>query len=385
MYDPELVLLHEFNCCEKLGLPADCGLEVMDIDHLPVRNALAIATSDENISIWNIINAATGAYVLSHKLASRYPPLSIKWCAGMRRLFVSGAKSAHLWDVDAQRAGTYLRHPGRTPERVVDIVELANAQLFATASFDHKIAVWDASSTASPRVAFELLGHAQAPLTLDYNEPVLLSSGFEFEAYCWSVPTRTLRAKLGGHHRCLIGAKFVPSGGCNSSVAVTGDQGGHFRLWDVSRCLRGFSTDLVSVLQVFDVQSANSSCGFRTFACGFSHATEIDSNDGTSGDSTSPGVGLADVLGGNFRLVRFRAVQQTEESRPPRNVTYNAVTNTFVGVVGSGITVWNGNSGEKLEEPVVVRDAEICGIAFDSPRERKLFVATNVRTCRECV
>lgn len=87
---------------------------------------------------------------------------------------------------------------------------------------------------------------------------------------------------------------------------------------------------------------------------------------------------LCDVNAGNFRLLRFRAVAQSEERRSPRYVVFNAVTNTFVGAVGNNVAIWNGNSGEKLEEPVSVRDAEICGLAFDEPRERKLFVATNV-------
>eukprot|EP00644_Phytophthora_capsici_P015417 jgi/Phyca11/17066/fgenesh1_pg.PHYCAscaffold_24_\ len=41
------------------------------------------------------------------------------------------------------------------------------------------------------------------------------------------------------------------------------------------------------------------------------------------------------------------------------------------------VTVWSANSGTKIEEPVTIRDAEVCAIAFDSPRERKLYVATN--------
>ncbi|KAG7397859.1 hypothetical protein PHYBOEH_012050 [Phytophthora boehmeriae] len=68
---------------------------------------------------------------------------------------------------------------------------------------------------------------------------------------------------------------------------------------------------------------------------------------------------------------------------PTRNVIFNSVTNTFVGVVENRITVWNANSGAKIEVPVVVRDAEICAMVFDSPRERKLFVATNDGAVRQ--
>lgn len=288
MCDADLTLLHEFNCCEKLGVPPG-SVEAVDIDHIPSRNALAVATSDSCISIWSIANASTGAYVLALKLSSRYPPHSIKWCAVAQKLFVSGAKSAHLWNIETKRATTHLQqqHAQQHCDRFSDIVELGGSPpTFATASFDHSIAVWECSpstsdltasggnptssnnSSNSPRVVFELLGHAQAVQSLDYLEPVLLSAGFEFEAYCWSVPMRSLRAKLSGHHHSLIGAKFVFTshssliGGGNVSATmvatVTGDQSGHFKLWDVTRCVRGYSTDLVTVIQAFDTHTPSS-------------------------------------------------------------------------------------------------------------------------------
>jgi len=417
--DADLMLLHEFNCCEKLGVPPGT-IEAVDIDHIPSRNALAVATSDSCISIWSIVNASTGAYVLALKLSSRYPPHTIKWCSMAQKLFVSGAKSAHLWDIESKRATTHLQqqYEQQRCDRFSDIVELGGSPpMFATASFDHSVTVWEyspsisnpissgddpSSSFDNPRVMFELVGHAQAILTLDYLEPVLLSTGFEFEAYCWSVPMQSLRTKLSGHHHSLIGARFVSSVGFSFAgsgdvdvemvAVVTGDQSGHFKLWDVTRCVRGYSTDLAMVLQSFDTLTPSSSCGFHTFAVGFppsvSTVSSVDVDVNSSGDeitgasakptSSSSLSSLCDVIAGNFRVLRFRAITQSEERRPPHCVVFNAVTNTFVGAIGNNVAVWNANSGVKLEEPVFVRDAEICGLAFDLPRERKLFVATNV-------
>lgn len=413
MCDTDLALLHEFNCCERLGMPIG-SCDAVDIDHVLSRNALAIATSDSSISIWSIVNAATGAYVLAFKLTSRYPPRSIKWCPVARKLFVSGAKSAHLWDLEAQRATTHLQQIQNVQdERISDIVELNGlTPTFATSSLDHSISLWEFPSSYSivgpattteecsggPQITFNLRDHVQAALSLDYLEPILLSSGFEFEAYCWNIPTQSLRAKLSGHHHSLIGAKFVSSGlssfgghdgglqlNAVSLVAtVTGDRSGHFKLWDVTRLVRGYSTDLVSILQAFDIHSSNSSCGFTTFAVVPAAQAPSTTASGHTSDETSrltPSNGntsLCDVVSGNLRLLRFRAFAQTEERQPPRFVVFNSVTNSFVGAVGYNVAVWNGNSGEKLEEPVAVRDAEICGIAFDDPRERKLFIATNV-------
>ncbi len=86
---------------------------------------------------------------------------------------------------------------------------------------------------------------------------------------------------------------------------------------------------------------------------------------------------MRDILFGNLELLRFRALTPTEESHPPRHVLFNSVSNNFYGVVDGTVTVWNSNSGLTIEEPITIRDAEICCMTFDFPRERKLFIATN--------
>ncbi|KAG6621431.1 Transcription initiation factor TFIID, subunit TAF5 [Phytophthora cinnamomi] len=122
-----------------------------------------------------------------------------------------------------------------------------------------------------------------------------------------------------------------------------------------------------------------------TGGIGTEKAHEPHHDSGANITSESP---ACDIITGNLRLYRFSAVTQSlgqEEATvddspglaPTRFVVFNTVANTFVGVVENRITVWGANSGAKIEEPVSVRDAEVCAIAFDSPRERKLFVATN--------
>ncbi|KAE8879933.1 hypothetical protein PF003_g35997 [Phytophthora fragariae] len=415
MFDLDMNFLHELNCSEKLAAEKKAGekqadvfdsLEVLDAEHVPSRNALAIASSDLCISLWSIIDATVGSYVFNGKLVGRFPALFVKWCPPpLKRLFVAGGSTdqVQLWDLEVpMHAGAApppppMLLPRHHTERLAACLDLPETPYVATASFDHTITVWETvagtnSSVGGPSavltVSFVLRGHQQAVLTLDSAHTLLLSSGFEYQAYCWGIPGRTLKTKLGGHHHCLMGAKFVSPSATGPCLAVTGDQSGHFKLWDVTRCAKGFSGNhLATMLQTFELHTPNL-CRFRMFMTssnGPEKAHEPHHEPGTNGTSESP---ACDIITGNLRLYRFSAAMQSvgqdeavvdESSRiaPTRFVVFNAVANTFVGVVENRITVWSANSGAKIEEPVSIRDAEVCAIAFDSPRERKLFVATN--------
>jgi hypothetical protein len=153
------------------------------------------------------------------------------------------------------------------------------------------------------------------------------------------------------------------------------------------------------MLQTFELHTPNL-CRFRAFMISSSGAAGVPEKQqephhepGASANQESP---ACDIITGNLRLYRFSAFMQSVGSpddaaddtpgmSPTRCVVFNTVANTFVGVVENRITVWNGNSGAKIEEPVAVRDADICAIAFDSPRQRKLYIATSVRLFFYCV
>ncbi|KAH7467048.1 uncharacterized protein KRP23_11374 [Phytophthora ramorum] len=422
MFDLDMNFLHELNCSEKLAAEKKAGdkqqdvldaLEVLDAEHVPSRNALAVASSDLCISLWSIIDATVGSYVFNGKLAGRFPALFVQWCPPpLKRLFVAGGatEQVQLWDLEVpMHAGAALPPPPMLlprhhTERLAACLDLPDTPYVATASFDHTITIWETVAGANAAVggpsavltvSFVLRGHQQAVLTLDSAHTLLLSSGFEYQAYCWGIPGRTLKTKLGGHHHCLMGAKFVSTSATGPCLAVTGDQSGHFKLWDITRCAKGFSGNhLALMLQTFELHTPNL-CRFRTFMTSSSGAgglaAEKHPEPAANALRESP---ACDIITGNLRLYRFSAFVQSAGAQDDaavddspgmsltRCVVFNSVANTFVGVVENRVTVWNANSGAKIEEPISVRDAEVCAIAFDSPRERKLFIATNVRTPR---
>ncbi|ETM42597.1 hypothetical protein L914_11783 [Phytophthora nicotianae] len=414
-FDLDMNFLHELNCSEKLAAEKKAGekqqdvldsLEVLDAEHIPSRNALAVASSDLCISLWSIIDATVGSYVFNGKLAGRFPALFVKWCPPpLKRLFVAGGSTeqVQLWDLEVpMHAGAALPPPPMLlprshSERIAACLDLPETPYVATASFDHTITIWETVAGANSAlggpsavltVSFVLRGHQQAVLTLDSAYNLLLSSGFEYQAYCWGISGRVLKTKLGGHHHCLMGAKFVSTSATGPCLVVTGDQSGHFKLWDITRCAKGFSGSHLSImLQTFELHTPNL-CRFRMFMTSSSGTIGPESQHDEPGTHSTESP-ASDIITGNLRLYRFSAftqsvgsqedstVDESAGSAPTRFVVFNAVANTFVGAVENRITVWNANSGAKIEEPVSIRDAEVCAITFDSPRERKLFVATN--------
>ena len=94
---------------------------------------------------------------------------------------------------------------------------------------------------------FVLVGHYHGVVSLAYSDEhdLIFSAGFDFDANCWDRSTSHLHMKLVGHRLSLIGVVIVEH---ETQRAVTGDEGGSFRLWDIQRgysdhgtCLQAFS------------------------------------------------------------------------------------------------------------------------------------------------
>lgn len=97
--------------------------------------------------------------------------------------------------------------------------------------------------------AFILTKHNHGVLSLAYSDEheLIISAGFDVMANCWDRCSNHVRMRLVGHRVSLIGVAIVRQ---EAQRAVTGDEGGNFRLWDIRRgpydhgtCLQTFSLD----------------------------------------------------------------------------------------------------------------------------------------------
>ncbi|RHY33979.1 hypothetical protein DYB32_001259 [Aphanomyces invadans] len=298
MFDSDGHFLHDMTSIAKTSVMKDGGVYVIDVDHVPAKNCLVVSSSDRTITVWGIVNAVKGQYIQSGKIVVHDMMMVVKWCPMLKLCMTSSTKSTALWNVDTCKVEARLAHHA---DLVTDIVEIPAARLFATCSFDHNVAVWEADRM---KVLFELTGHTQVMLT--------------------------------GHHCALLDVKLIRHHAAKLDC-VTGDMSGHFKIWDISRCI-------------------------------------VDA----SRDAGAASVIVANVnVGGNFQVVRLVPEMVASVHSPLQYVLYNQVSHTFTASIAGRITVWSGKSGTIIHEPIAITAADVCGLCFDLPRQRKLFVATS--------
>ncbi|KAF0699518.1 Aste57867_9914 [Aphanomyces stellatus] len=355
IYDFDGHFLHDMTGIAKSSVMKD-GLYVIDLDHVPAKNCFVVSSSDRSITIWSIVNAVKGQYVQSGKIINHDMMMVVKWVPMLKLCMTSCVKTATLWNVEKCKAEHKLTFHS---DIVTDIVELPGTHMFATSSYDHNVAIWEADRM---KVVFEFTGHTQAVLHMDCIGNVLVSAGFEHHARVWNIATRKHLVTLTGHHHALLDVKLFRTHS-TSLFCVTGDASGHFKVWDVSRCIVDASRDAAIVLHTYTITVTGS---MAPLYHSFTIIPERKRN-----------MELLDIWAGNFNVMRLIPEMVASLHSPLQFVLYNQVSHSFTASVAGRITVWSGKSGSIIQEPINITHAEVCGLCFDLPRQRKLFIATS--------
>lgn len=206
-----------------------------------------------------------------------------------------------------------------------------------------------------------LVGHSHGVLSLAYSieHDVLISAGFEYDALCWEGSTNRLRMKLEGHRRSLIGVAIVRQ---KTQLAVTGDEGGSFRLWDIGRecsgqgyCLQSFSLSnaYVSLRTMAVAWEELVVAGRKMHVFRLASTTKIANNPGHPFFSTYTGelcvllanVVIIDARTGN--IVR-RTVQQPKGYHVTAFCTDTRHKKVFIGDQKGGLRVYDCVTGKWL-------------------------------------
>ncbi|CAM9298583.1 unnamed protein product [Ectocarpus fasciculatus] len=248
------------------ALPPANGTEesmaVLAMDFIGRDNQAAVSCADGYLTVWDLETCK----LLRHTRL-RDVQVGLRFCRSMDVLTSWGVDEFNheiiVWDVDKL---TVLHVLDGHCEPVKDICEVAPPPLtgnsesaekpwdpiLVTAGMDHKVVLWNlrlekAERNFAPKKLFVLLGHYHGVLSLAYSSEhdLILSAGFDFDASCWDRSTSHLHMKLVGHRHSLIGVVIVEH---ETQRAVTGDESGAFRVWDIQRghsdhgtCLQSFS------------------------------------------------------------------------------------------------------------------------------------------------
>jgi WD40 repeat protein len=363
------------------------NVTIYDFEYVPTLDLIAIAASDHTITLWSITDLTkVGTLPKKQKvMVQSVAQVKLCWSKVAKVLYSAGVDhTIYVWDLqermlknripgyeriepDFSAKSIYTRDdvddrpPGHS-DIVFDLMELQNG-LIASASLDHVIHLWNADSQ---RHRGELRGHKGGVRKLACGGDILVSVGFDYDAYAWDVSAKKQVLRMQGHRCSLVGIEVIVTHSPTHRVrAITSDVEANFKVWDVTVTDSG--DGLAPLLQTFTATPG--SLG------NLSAFTILPLN--SASDNPLPTV----VAAGN-RLTKFISAKQEKATPPPKHVMFNSASSSFVASVGYDLQIWDGHTGlsqrvyPAIPSNLATASQMIACICTDLPRQRKLFVGT---------
>ena len=185
-------------------------------------------------------------------------------------------------------------------------------------------------SSTSRRVKGILVGHQRGVRSLSVYEAILLSAGFECEGYLWDLNMKENTAVLKGHRHPIVSAKLM----CEMAQAekdhraLTVDESGEFRLWNIHIQERGNEAKYVPTIQVFTMHHSEPPLNkFRFLALPYNprFTTSYYSN----------------IIACSSKLMHFLPEKNTKEFIPPTASVFNEAASTIITAVGKSVLTFD--------------------------------------------
>lgn len=232
-------------------------------------------------------------------------------------------------------------------DMVMDVIEVPQHDMLVSCDLHKSIQLWDAHDCRS-RGALSGHSHGVKQLVYSSHHDLLLSAGFEFEAYGWDIASRQVVMKLAGHRAPLVGVQVALF---QTERAVTADCMGVFKVWDISRTSSGSGGSVHmaassrggqgghgTASQAIQLESIDPSQHFArfeptAFVCMHPHSRDLWT--ATAGSAT---------------LHRFRSTRVQQLDEIPLRAFYHYSANKFIVVAGPVCSIWDGETGTCMEE-----------------------------------
>ena len=357
--------------------PDDLKARVNTFCWLPTLELIAIASSDLALSFWEEDQNYKGRYRFQGRTKTNTIINKIMFEETTQMLVtVGGHEVTKHHTGKADRSGiitgwrlTYQSLPGSTKQMlgaetqcrldgmhkdfITDCIGIPHLKYLVTASMDKKknLCVWD---MVEKKAKFTLQGHTRGCKQLAWAEDqrLLLSVGFEYEAYAWDVKTsRQPIMRLVGHRAPLMGivtVKFNPL-----IRAITADIKGNVKMWDI----RKSTHNTALCLQSWEPHDGH----FTPLAMAVNQNTR-------------------EVIAGGYKLRRFECRRKSTATPIPRSVLYNSANLTFAVALDNEVQVFDAQTGLLVTTLHDVCDSEVTTMCLDT-RQRKLIVGTHRGEC----
>ena len=272
---------------------------------------------------------------------------------------VSSTRVIYGWSIDKSLP---LFQVSRHSDIVTDFISVDNLDVFVTCSMDKKIVMWSATSR---RVKGIFLGHKRGVRTVSVHETTMLSAGFEADARTWDLNTKENIAILKGHRFPIVAAKLM----CDMALserdyrAVTVDEGGEIRLWNIFVKERSSSAVFVPTLQVFEMSNPVPPTKYIRFL-----AIPCNSNLSTSYYSNLVTMGT--------KMMNFIPEKNAKEFVPPSAAEFNSTAAELATCVGKSLYKYDVCKGVFSSVLSNLHSSDLCSICLDGPRGRRMYIGT---------
>lgn len=336
-------------------------LKVYDCIYISSRDVYVYCASDHTIVVCKEKSSLGGKkihYATVHRIYSSYLHIKLCWSEASSILCTVAADNViYGWDLE----GTVpLFHISRHKELITDFIAIDSMELFVTCSLDKRIVLW---SQSSRRVKGVLLGHKRGVRVLSFAKGILLSAGFECDARTWDVNLKEPTLILKGHRMPIAAARMMcaPDTPDDNLRAITVDDGGEFRLWNVFVKEKGSGCGFAQVLQVFTTNASEPQVGhIRFFELPF-HPVSSKGN-------------YSDIIAASSKLVHVIPEKNAAEFVPPTCVCYSEPNACVVTGIGRSLYKYDLSIGSFQAAVNDVDGTDVTYLALDGDYGRRIFV-----------
>eukprot|EP00981_Chlorochromonas_danica_P013586 scaffold6531_cov169-Ochromonas_danica.AAC.8 len=334
---------------------------IYDCIYLSGRDMYAFSASDHSITICRELSSVNSLKVnfLQHN-RFYHNLLHLKLCWSAKHDLLCSTASDRViygWNIDtAQIIFQITRHS----DIITDFVAVDPLDLFLTCSMDKRIVLWSATSR---RVKGVLLGHHRGVRSLSVFENTLLSAGFECEAKVWDLVSKDCVAVLKGHRHPIVAAKLMCERAQSEKEhrAITVDESGEFRLWNIYVRERASDPVPVPTIQIFEMQNGEPPLNqFRFLALPYHPRL-----------STSY---YSNLIACSTKLLHFLPEKNTKEFVPCTALVCHDAGATVLAAVGKSILSYDLAVGEVDQAFPALSMQDIFSICMDGERGRRMFL-----------
>jgi len=333
---------------------------IYDIEFLSGKDLYVFCSSDHAITIIKEQGSVGGrkvAHVLYARIYHGLIHLKLCWSPHNKLLCsVASDRVIYGWDIDKPLP---LFQISRHSDIITDFISIDHLDIFVTCSMDKRIVLW---SAITRRVKGILIGHKRGVRCLSAYESTLLSAGFELDARTWDLVSKENVAILRGHRQPITAAKLM----CELSSsekdyrAITVDEGGELRLWNIYVKERTSDPVAVPTLQMFEIHNPTIPLKYLRFLAIPNHGMLSQAY-------------YSNVVACSAKLFNFVPEKNSKEFVPPSCCLFNEATAELATAVAKSLLKYDVCTGAFSSVFVDLHTADITAICLDGERGRRMF------------